>query len=420
MQHLGARRHSLGRRLARFFAFLLLTVALGCGLWLHAIGELAWSGPRTFYFVYLGGLLIVVVLLARWPLLAWTALVLALVELSWGMGSFVLERSGSETASLLPPSVGETERFQWHPLLQAVPIPSISITSATGLQINHTSQGTRGREPKPGDVEGHIVVATYGGSTTYDIGVGEGDTWTDRLADALGRDRYFAVNNGVPGYTTVEHVLQTAFYQDKFGRPPRCAIYYVGWNDLRNAHIAGLDPAYADFHLISQVDSLKLRRVGGSNVTFSPALTLLARIIGNMVDTVHYPDGHDPYAQPRGQGEDPVLAADFERNVRTISQINRGRGIATLWVGQLINRPAFTSEGRYGWLPLLRDRDVPPVLQSLNDRLARAAGALGDPFVGIPPETFGAADFVDNGHFSVQGARRFAEALLPTLREACR
>ena len=61
----------------------------------------------------------------------------------------------------------------------------------------------------------------------------------------------------MPGYTTVEHLIQTAFYQDKFGKPPRCAIYYVGWNDLRNAHIPDLDPGYADFHLPSQIDSPK-------------------------------------------------------------------------------------------------------------------------------------------------------------------
>ena len=100
-------------------------------------------------------------------------------------------------------------------------------------------------------------MATFGGSTTYDIGAGEGDTWSDRLADALeqgDRGRFFVVNHGVPGYTTVEHLIQTAFYQTKFGKSPRCAIYYVGWNDLRNAHIPDLDPAYADFHLPSQVD----------------------------------------------------------------------------------------------------------------------------------------------------------------------
>ncbi len=420
MQQLGSRRRSAGTRLASFLSVLLLLVLVGAGSWLHVIDELAWSGPRFDYFIYVAALLVAALAAARWPRISWSLLVLALIELCWGVGSFALDRGGSDIASLLPPNVSETQRFQWHPLLQAVPIPSTSVVSTGGLKFSHTSAGTRGREPSRADIDGHIVVATYGGSSTYDIGVGEGDTWNDRLADGLGRDRYFVVNNGVPGYTTVEHVVQTSFYQDKFGRRPRCAIYYVGWNDLRNAHIPHLDPGYANFHLISQVDSLKLRRIGGSNVTISPALTLLTRFLGNLVDTVHYPDGADPYSQPMGQGEDPVLAADFERNVRTISAINRSRGVATIWVGQLVNRAAFTGEGRYGWLPLVRDRDVPAVLEKLNERLAKTAHELGDPSVSVPPDSFGPADFVDNGHFSVQGARRFAAALLPTVRDVCR
>ncbi len=119
--------------------------------------------------------------------------------------------------------------------------------------ISHTSEGTRGRDPAPHALDGRSVVATFGGSTTYDIGNGEGDTWSERLGEALGPQRVFVVNHGVPGYSTAEHLIQTAFYQTKFGKPPHCAIYYVGWNDLRNAHIPNLDPGYADFALPSQV-----------------------------------------------------------------------------------------------------------------------------------------------------------------------
>ena len=229
-----------------------------------AIGELS-AGPRAIYFLYLGGVLVLALGLVRWPWLASALLVLAALDFVWGVGSY------GSAASLLPPLKAEPLRFRWHALLQVVPLPSLQIVSPTGLAISHTSEGTRGREPAPHSIEGRAIVAIYGGSTTYDIGVGEGDTWGDRLADTLGAARYAVVNNGVPGYTTVEHVIQTSFYQDKFGQKPHCAVYYVGWNDLRNAHIPHLDPAYADFHLPSQVDSLKVRKVGGADVTPSPS-----------------------------------------------------------------------------------------------------------------------------------------------------
>ena len=418
LAYVGLRRpYRFERAIPVLCALVLALVVIATAAWMAASDRLG-GGPRAHYFLYLLALLALVVVLARWPRLATAVLVLALVDLSWGLGSRVLIRAGYVVPALLPPVAAEPHRFQWHASLQAVPIPSLRATSPTGLAISHTSEGTRGHDPAPGALDTRTVVATFGGSTTYDIGAGEGDTWSDRLGEALGRDRAFVVNHGVPGYSTVEHLIQTAFYQTKFGKPPRCTIYYVGWNDLRNAHIPNLDPGYADFHLPSQVDSLKVRRIGGSHVTISPLLTVLARIVGADVDTVRY--SVDPYSREPGSGSDAALEALYERNIRSISAINRARGIATIWVGQLLNRDRLQGDGRYGWLPLVRDRDLWPLQQRFNAILVRTALALGDVYVEIPPDSFTGADFVDNGHFSAKGARRFAERLAPAVREACR
>src|SRR5476651_2230424 len=401
--------------LAAFACLLLIVLALGA-LWLSLAGDLPRGSPRFTYFGYLTVLLMLALVTVRWPRLCAVLLVLAAIDIVWGLGSFALDRRNG-TASLLPPGTYEPQRFQWNALLQAVPIPSLRITSNTGLAVSHTSESTRGREPSRSDVEGHTIVATVGGSSTYDVGAGEGDTWSDRLNDALGRDRYFVVNHGVPGYTTVEHLVQTTFYQAKFGRPPRCALYYVGYNDLRNAFIPRLDPGFADYHLPSQVDSLRVRRAGGSNVTFSPLLTELARLVSAEIDTVRY--SADPRGGP-GTGEDAGLLALYERNLRSISAINRERGIATVWIDQLVNRAALTGEGSYGWMPLVRDRDVWPMLQRFNTVLAEVARSHGDVHVAPPIDAFEAADFVDFVHFSARGSRKFAEMLAPAVRDACR
>jgi lysophospholipase L1-like esterase len=89
-------------------------------------------------------------------------------------------------------------------------------------------------------------------------------------------------------------------------------------------------------------------------------------------------------------------------------------------VGQLLNRERLAGEGLYGWLPLVRDRDLWALQQKLNAILERTAKELGDVYVGVPPQLFVGADFVDQGHFSRRGARRFAEALAPVVRDACR
>lgn len=421
--HFGlGRLYRFERAIVAFLAAVVALAVAAMALWLAAIDELHAGGPRGDYFLYLLVLLGLAIGLVRWPWIAAALLTLAIVDFTWGAGAYALRHAGLEIAPLLPADKAEPPRFQWHALLQAVPIPSLQMTSATGLAINHTSEGTRGREPAPGSVAGRSVVATYGGSTTYDIAAGEGDTWSDRLAAALDRGpetgRFLVVNNGVPGYSTVEHLIQTAFYQTKFGKKPRCAVYYVGWNDLRNAHIPRLDPGYADFHLPSQVDSLKTRRIGGSHVTISPLLTVALRVLGASVDTVRY--FADPYGRPPVDGDDPAVEALFERNVRSISAINRERGVVTIWVGQLLNRAQLQGDGRYGWLPLVRDRDLWPMQQRLNAVLARTAKALGDISVGVPIDDFSDADFVDNGHFSAAGAQRFADFLAPIVRDACR
>jgi hypothetical protein len=399
--HFGlSRPYRFERTIIAAAALILAIVVVVTAAWLAAIEELHAGGPRAHYFLYLLVLLALAIALVPWPWLAGGLLVLGLIDFGWGIGSYALRAQTLGHYSLLPTDKTEPQRFQWHALLEAVPIPSLRFTSVTGLSISHTSEGTRGLDPAPGSLAERSVIATFGGSTTYDIGLSDGDTWSDRLGQVLGPDRFFVVNHGVPGYTTAEHLIQTAFYQTKFGKPPRCAIYYVGWNDLRNAHIPHLDPGYADFHLPSQVDSLKTRRVGGAEVTISPLMTELLRVLSANVDTVRY--SADPYRRQPESGDDPALAAFYQRNIEAISAINYQRGITTLWVGQLLNHGGLSNDGLYGWLPLVRDRDLWPLQQKFNALLARTAKALGDVFVDVPPESFDASDLSTTATFPWQ------------------
>jgi hypothetical protein len=179
-----ARPYRFERAIIAVVALVLALAVLIAAGWLVAIEDLTAFGPRAFYFLYLLALVVLVVALVRWPRLAGALLILALVDFGWGVGSYALRHATLGEASLLPPDKSEPQRFHWHALLQAVPIPSLRFTSATGLAISHSSEGTRGRDPMPGELATRNVVAIFGGSTTYDIGAGEGDTWSDRLAAA--------------------------------------------------------------------------------------------------------------------------------------------------------------------------------------------------------------------------------------------
>ena len=103
--------------LALFLGLVVIAVAV----WFAVIGELGAGGPRALYFLYLLALLALAIAVVRWPPFAGALVVLALVDFAWGVGSWALQPAGSP--SLLPAAVAEPERFQWHALLQAVPIP---------------------------------------------------------------------------------------------------------------------------------------------------------------------------------------------------------------------------------------------------------------------------------------------------------
>jgi hypothetical protein len=390
---------------------LVLVFAVYCAL----TGELIRYTPRQDYFLYLGALVVAGAVLARWPWLAIVPLALATIDLSLGAGSLALKRTGLAFHSILPKNANEEQRFEWHPMLQVVPIPSMSV-EVVNFRVSHSSAGTRGREYTPDELSRKSVVAVFGGSATYDISVGDNDTWANRLEQTLGPNDFAVINHGVPGYSTVEHVVQTAFYADAFGVKPTCALYYVGWNDIRNAHIDNLDPGYARFHLRTQVDGLQVRRYGAGYRSVSPLFTLLARVVSQEMETIRPPELSGALAS----GNDPALEALYRRNARSISMINRGRGVRTVWVGQILNVAVLNDDKIYGWLPFVRNKDVWPLLSHFNAALRDEAQSLGDPYIEVSPNDFTPSDFNDNGHFDEAGALKFAHLIAPQVSAACR
>src|SRR5260370_39064783 len=164
-----ARPYRFERAIIAVVALVLALAVLIAAGWLVAIEDLTAFGPRAFYFLYLLALVVLVVALVRWPRLAGALLILALVDFGWGIGSYALRHASLGEASLLPPDKAEPLRFQWHALLQAVPIPSLRFASATGLAVRHSSAGTRGRDPAPGELATPHGLATLGGPPTSHI-----------------------------------------------------------------------------------------------------------------------------------------------------------------------------------------------------------------------------------------------------------
>jgi hypothetical protein len=416
VDHAGLQRpYRFDRTFAVLAALALGAVVGAVAVRLSLRGELTLQTPRGWYFLYLAGLLAFALALARRPRLVAIALSLAALEVGLGFGSAVLYKYRLTGSEILFPRNYTRPAYGWHPLLQVLPLP-MAPDQADKARLFINAERLRGPQRTPAELKGKIVIALLGGSTTLDFVSPEGRTWADQLERLLGPDRYAVINRGVSGYTTAEHVLQTAFYQQSFGVAPACAVYYIGWNDLRNAHIAGLDPGYADYHLRSMVDALEARRAVRPFLSVSPTLSLLGRLAGVAFDTVR------PAAPPRGQASaapDPALEAIYRRNIETISAINRQRGVRTIWIGQVMNRAILTREQTDGWLPFVREKDVWPLINRLNGIVRQEAATLGDTYADIPVDDFQPADFGDEGHFAPAGSLKFAILLAPQVKQAC-
>jgi hypothetical protein len=336
--------------------------------------------------------------------LSYAVFCLAALDLSFGLATDQLSKFGLGR-SFMPQDI-TVLRFSHHPLLQVVPTPGYADRNTT-----HDSNGFRRSLPidpaKPS-------IFALGGSTTYDSGVKMGNTWAERLEEKL-EGRANVINFGVPGYSTVENLIQSAFYLDKNRFRIHCAIYYVGWNDIRNSFLPNLDPGYADFHLPSQIDNLEVRRRTFLNA-FSVG-TLMNRLLTLRMDTARAPPD---YSKDRPQsGIDDRLLSLYTRNVSRIAFLDRQAGIVPLFIGQVLNESQFTAEARYGWFPLVRDKDVPAIQRHFNAALAEAGRSEGFKVILFEPKRFGVEDFVDNGHFSPVGAMKFADGIGEIVRETC-
>ena len=303
-------------------------------------------------------------------------------------------------------------QFQYHPLLQVIPTPNYSRLHP--FPISHDSNGIRGPERTSTELKQQVVIATVGSSTTYEMGVPNGQTWSDDLEQQLGRG-YAVINHGVPGYSSVEHLVQTLFYLDTYGVRPHCAVY-LGWNDILNAHVPNLDPAYANFHQVSQIDSFVRKKP--LEVSFSPLARIVNRSLEAVFDTV--PFAPNFLNDPPVPGTDVRLEQMFRRNLEAIAAINKERNIVSIFVGQVLNRARLQSKERNGFNPLIRDVDVWPLQDRFNSIVKATADSIGVSNFIPPIDEFQDDDFVDTNHFSAKGAAKFALMITPIVKSSCK
>lgn len=317
-----------------------------------------------------------------------------------------------------PETAAHRALFEYHPYLAVAPRRGASYRFPNGVVESILPDGTRSLGPAQRELPTEApVVVCLGGSSTYGVGVSDGATWPAALQRALG-DAARVTNMGVPGYTTVEAVIQASLSAPE--SPRLVFLCYEGWNDARNMNVEGLRSDYSDFHGRTQLSNLGV--VPPPEETGSSALAFVLRRVA-----IRCGVRDDPYAAfraPRVAGGpvdrvDPIALDLYGRHLRSLVDACRARGGDPVLVPQVMNYARLDREGAYGWAPRVRDRFWRPTMAAYNAKMREVARERGVPLAEeVLEHEWTDADFLDHGHFSEAGDAKFATILAPYVRSA--
>ena len=411
--HIGLAKPYDFSRLLKVISIMGALMILGTIFWYWSAGNfLPVGSPRLNFMIYLISLLCLTFLLLGKAKLSYALLCLASVEICLLLFSAASERLNLGFPYLVP-SHQNTERiqFQFHPQLAAVPVPNFE--SVHGVKTYHNKYGLRGYEI--GEVKSKKLIHAYGGSSTYDVGVSQGSTWPEFLEAELGPN-WLVANFGVPGFGTSEHLIQTAFYSDLLGRYPDCAVYYIGWNDIHNSHIPTLQKGYADYHVLTLYDNLQIRQPSFHR-SFSPLHMLLGYSFYYHDWVVRAKDYRS--FPPSNSLIDPRLKSIYIDTVMSIVALNSENGIESIFIGQLLNPEQLKAKTSYGWAPFISDNNLWDVQKKFNSYLYEELTRKSITVIIPNIDKFEDKDFVDYGHFSDKGSKKFARAIATKIAEKC-
>ena len=263
---------------------------------------------------------------------------------------------------------------------------------------------------------GRIRVVAVGGSSTYGVLVPDEFTWPKLLQDELGSG-YEVINLGGIGSGSVEHLILTAL--DFSDLKPDIAIYYCGWNDAHVQHIANLKADYSDFH-----GNLALSIGLGASEHTEPTASLylikhtLLRLFFPGVGAALAPAKYISPTKDAFTDRVDQRALDlWERNLRFIAQLCKSQGVRAVFAPQVMNWEVLVSDKATPWFPFVRDADIKKIMEAYHATMAKVAKEEGAGYAEeILQAPFSKADFKDNGHFSAEGNRRFAQVMARRLK----
>ena len=336
-------------------------------------------------------------------IISYVAFLILLIEASCLVGL----RVKSKTWLFKEQKNPNSRMFEAHPYLVAVPKKNLSI-EVNGKTYSHNSMGFRGKEISFQKTKTRIIA--LGGSTTYGTSVGDNENWPYYLEQALeGKDE--VLNFGVPGYTTVENIIQAELIVPEYH--PDIVIIHCGLNDLRNYNIAQLQPDYSDFHAPSFYGSMGL--CFENNL---PRIATLRVLVLFMQHTGLYPTCSKPdIARKSMEIPDSNAIKLYQRNLYTLCSILKKQQLKIIFVPQVLNYESFKGKKLKWWIPFVSDEDLIKTMDIYNRQMEKVAFEEQVGFAGqILNEKWTKSDFIDPSHLNANANKRFASILAEIIK----
>lgn len=301
--------------------------------------------------------------------------------------------------------------FEEHPQLVGSLIKNAS-HKRDSLTYSHNSKGYRSPEFTIDKPANKTRIVTIGGSTTYGVGVNNDETWPHHLQQELGND-YEVINMGVPGYSTVENLLQTKMYLSEL--QPDLAIYYVGLNDLRNINIEGLKPDYSDFHRPSLYGAFGLCENENWPSIAMLKLGVLATQKLGIIETC--PNQAIDVKVRKHQGVDEHAFSVYVYNLNRIVEECKNQEIEVMFVPQILLEEVLKTGDYSWWVPYVPTEEMDDMMETYNSGLQAVANSNGAAFASeVLEHHWNKEDFVDLSHFTNDANKKLAKMLANSIR----
>jgi len=301
--------------------------------------------------------------------------------------------------------------FEEHPYLAACSKKDVRVESE-GIAFTIDPQGFRitSKNPFAMPTPKAYTIVCLGGSTTFGTHVDDSESWPYLLQDTLG-STYKVYNLGTPGYSTLEALIQLSTVVPDL--KPDLVIFYQGWNDIHNYHTYPKSPLY-EWH--GAISKKGLFAAPPTIFQWYEGLFLwrFSKRIGRNLTQWISP----PTPKPTYEEIDPYFDKIYARNLTTLDVLTHHLNAQALFIPQVINKDYFleSPQDSSDWSPTLKNKALPSLMDHFNQVMIeslhkRQTNVIKN--VGMNPYTWKKSDFMDEGHFSPQGNKKFCNLILP-------